>query len=163
MEKKGSITDMPFIIGGIFSVALVALLVTLLVINLDVKIQVNDYFPTNAKTASTNMADDFPNVMDGGIIFIFFGLVIISLVLASLVPIHPIFIVFYLLEYILLIWLGGGIANAYQAVIELDIMSAVADRYTLTTFFFRYFPFIVGIFGALLAIIMYKVKGAFVE
>lgn len=163
MAKKGSITDLPFIIGGVFSVALVALLVSLLVININTEVQGNDEFPTNAKSASTKMSDDFPNVMDGGIVFIFFGMVIISLVLASLVPIHPVFIVFYLLEYIVLIWLGAGIANAYQAVIELDVMSAVADKYVLTTFFFRYFPFVVGVFGAILAIVMYKVKSSFIE
>ena len=162
-RKKGSITDLPFIMGGIFSIAIVALLVTLLVSELDVEVQSNDIFSSNAKGISSNLTDDLPNVMNGGIIFIFFAMVIVSLVLASLVPIHPIFLVFYLLEYILLIWLGAWIANAYEAIIDAAVFASVADLYALTTAFFRYFPFVIGIVGAVLAIVVYKVRRSFMQ
>lgn len=161
MAKKGSITDLPFIIGGIFSVALIALLVTFLVNNLNDEVQDIDMFNSNAKSASSKMADDFPNVMNGGILFIFFGLVFVSFILAALVPIHPIFLPFYLLEYVILIWLSAGIANAYQTITELSVMASTAAQYDLAIFFFHYFPYAVGLVGALLAIIMYKVKSNF--
>lgn len=160
-RKKGSITDLPILIGGIFTVALVAILVTLLVNNINTQIQANDIIPTAGKTASTRMVDDVPNVMNGGIIFLFFGMCAVSLVLASLVPMHPIFLIFYFLEWVLLIWLGAGISNAYQAVIEMEILATEASQYQLTTYFFHYFPYALAIFGAILAIVMYKVKGGF--
>ena len=162
LRKKGSLSDLPFIMVGIFTVAIVALLVTILVNNLDVQVQGNDVFTTKAKEASTQMSNDFPAVMDGGILFIFFALVLISLVLASLVPIHPAFLIFFFLEWLLLIYIGGVIANTYQEIIENPIFATEAGQYVITKFFFQYFPFIVGIVGAILAIVIYKTKEKFV-
>lgn len=157
-NKKGSITDMSFIIAGVFSVAIVALLVTYVVNNLNTQVQANTIFPADAKSASTDMADNFPKVMDGGIVFIFFGLCFISIVLASMIPVHPAFFIFYLLEYILLIWLGAGISNTYQMFIEHNIFVIESGQYLFATHFFQYFPFIIGVMGAVLAVVMYKVK-----
>lgn len=161
-NKKGSISDMPFIMAGIFSVALTALIVTLLLNNINTQIQDINTFSTSAKEASSKMASDFPKVMDGGVLFIFFCMVLISLVLASLVPIHPVFLIFFLLEWFLLIYVGGAIANTYQIIIENPVFATEAGQYVITTFFFRYFPYIVGIMGAILAIVMYKTKEKFV-
>lgn len=163
LTKKSSITDLPFIMAGIFSIAVVAFLVTVVVTNLDNEVQDNEIFNTNAQEASEKMADDFPAVMDGGIIFIFFCLVFISLILASLVPIHPIFIPFYFLEYVLLLWVSAGIANAYQKVAEISLFASTANQFGFTIFFFHYFPYAIGFAGAILAIVMYKVKKSFVE
>ena len=162
LRKKGSITDLPFLIGGILSFALVALLVALLLNNLNTQIQDTDIFNTDAKAASEKMSNDFPEVVDGMIVFTFFAMVMVSLVLAALVPVHPVFLIFYILEYLLLIWLSGGIANAYQEVIENPIFATQADQFILTTHFFRYFPFFVGVVGAVLAIVVYKTRERFV-
>lgn len=160
--KRGSITDLPYIMAGIFAVAVVAFLVTVVVNKIDDQVQSNSLFPANAQSASNQMKDDFPNVMNGGIVFLFFGMVFVSLVLASLVPVHPVFIPFYLLEYILLLWVSAGIANAYQQVVELAQFASVAAQYEFTIFFFQYFPYAVGFAGAILAIVLYKIKGNFV-
>lgn len=159
--KKGSITDLPFLMAGILSVALVAFLVTIVVNRLDTRVQADNMFPADAKSASSQLADDFPNVMDGGIVFLFFGMCLISFVLASLIPVHPVFLLFYFFEWLILIWLGGGIANTYQKLVEMPAFAFEASQYSLTIHFFRYFPFIVGIIGAVLAIVMYKVKTNF--
>ena len=161
LRKKGSLSDLPFIIVGIFTIAIVALLVTILVNNLDIQVQGNDVFTDKAKTASTNLANDFPQVMDGGVLLIFFALVIISLVLAALVPVHPAFLIFFFLEWLLLIYVGAVIANVYQEIIENPIFATEAGQYVITTFFFHYFPYIVGIVGAILAIVIYKTREKF--
>lgn len=158
MAKKGSISDLTFIIVGIFSVTVTALVVTLLLNNLDARVQDIDVFDADAKAASDKMTDDFPEVMDGAILFIFFAMVIISLVLASLVPIHPVFLIFFFLEWLLLIYVGGAIANTYQTIIESSVFAVEAGQYTITTFFFQYFPYVIGIVGAILAIVIYKTK-----
>lgn len=163
LGKKGSITDLPYIISGIFAVALVALLVTHVVSNLNDQVQDNEVFNAGAKSASELMVDDIPNVMDGGIVFIFFAMVIISLVLASLVPVHPVFLIFYILEWVLLIWIGAGIANTYQTISEVSVLASTVAQYDFTIFFFQYFPYAVGFAGAILAMVMYKVKRGFVE
>lgn len=159
--KKGSISDIPFLIAGIFSVAVTALIVTLLLNNFNAEFQENDIFNADAKAASAKMASDFPAVMDGGILFLFFCMVIVSLVLASLVPVHPVFLIFFFLEWILLIYIGGAISNTYQMFIENPIFAVEAGQYTITTFFFRYFPYVIGIVGAVLAIVLYKTKETF--
>lgn len=163
IRKKGSITDLPYLISGILTVTIIALLVTLLINNLDTEVQANDIFPTESKTASTTMKDDFPNVMDGAIVFIFFGMVFVSLILASLTAIHPIFLPLYLLEWVLLIWLGAGIANVYKEIIDSAIFATEASQYTIATFFFQYFPYVVGVVGVLIAIVTYKTKRGLVE
>ena len=159
-QKKGSVTDLPFIISGIFTFAVIVLFVSLLLYHLNDKIQANDIFDSKAKSASTIMSDGFPRVVNGGVIFLFFAMCIISLVLASLIPIHPAFIILYILEWILLVYVGGGIANAYQAIIESPALSVIENYFTFSTFFFKYFPFIIMIIGGLLAVIMYKARSA---
>lgn len=158
MEKRGSITDLTYIMTGIFTVALISILVSLLVSNLNSEFQEVDVIDSRAKSASTLMSDDVPNVMNVGIIVIFFAMCIISFVLASLVPVHPVFLIFYILELVLVIWLGGGIANAYQTVIENPVFAVQAAQFEIATLFFRYFPFIVAIVGTILSIVMYKAK-----
>ena len=161
--KRGSITDIPFIIVGIFTVGIIALFVTLVVSSINTRIQATDIFPSEAKTASTKMSNDFPAVMDGSILFLFFGLTIVSLILASMVIVHPVFFVFYLFELIVYIYVGAVISNTYQKVIENAIMTEVASKYTIATYFFHYFPFIIGVLGFVLAIVMYKVRSNVVQ
>ena len=160
--KRGSITDLPYIITGIFTFALIVLLVTLMVNQINDKVQDIDVFGTKAQEASTTLSDDFPAVISGMVLFLFFGLVLVSLVLASLVPIHPVFLIFYIFELLILIWLSAGIANAYQIIIENPVFAVEAGQYELTTFFFRYFPYVIGIVGAILAIVVYKAKERFI-
>lgn len=164
LKKRGSLTDLPFIIGGIFTVALIALILTSFLNRFDTELQgldMGDIDLNGTKVASDTMVDAFPRVMDGAVVFIFFSLVILSLVLASLVPVHPIFLIFYLLEWIILIWLGAGIANSYEAIITNPIFSVEESQFSLTIHFFRYFPFIIGVVGAVLAIVVYKTKEKF--
>lgn len=157
-QKKGSISDLPYIIAGIFSFTLIVLLISVLLYHLNDKVQVNDVFESEAKTASTRMSEGFPRVVNTGILFVFFAMCIISLVLSSLVPTHPAFIILYILEWMLLILIGGAIANAYQAIIETSALAVIEHYFTFSTFFYRYFPFIIGFIGAILAIVMYKAR-----
>lgn len=160
LRKKGSISDLPYIIGGIFSFAIIVFLVTYLTGSINDRIQDIDTFDANAKAKSQQMTDDFPKVVDGGTVLLFFLLCFVSFVFAALIPVHPVFVVFYILEWLLLIWIGGGIANAYQMFYENPVFADTATKFTLQMNLFRYLPFIVGVIGAILAVIMYKTKKA---
>jgi hypothetical protein len=159
IRKRGSITDLPYIMAGIFSFIFVAILVTYIVSSFNTQIQSNSLMPASAKSASSTMSNSFPQVIDGSILFLFFGMVIISIVLASFISVHPVFIIFYIFELILLVYVGAGIADAYQVVIETPALAAVAAKYTTATFFFRYFPYFIGLSGAALAMVMHKTRG----
>jgi len=158
LSKKGSITDLGYIMSGIFAVAVVAFLVTVLANRINTEVQDLDLFNANAKSASTKISRDFPVVMNGGVIVIFFGMMLVSLVLASLVPVHPAFIAFYIIEVGLYIWIGAGIANAYQRIVELSIFTTEYAQFNIAIFFFRWFPYFIAISGIALAMFMYKVK-----
>lgn len=162
-NKKGSITDLIFIVTGVFGMALLAIIVAYVSSSINTEIQGIGAFNFAAKEASSSMADGFPTVINAGIIFVFFALVIVSLVLAAMIPVHPIFIVFYIFEYLIIVWLTGGIANAYQAVIESSVFAAQRSSFFLTEFLFRYSPIIIGIVGIALMIITYKAKQSLTE
>ena len=123
-NKKGSITDISYILVGTFFVAMVFLFIALIVTNINTKIQAStmDIMNSDAKAASNKMATGMTNQMDGMVVLFFFGLCFVSIVLAMLIPVHPAFFVFYILELLLLIMIGGGIANTYQAVIENSVI-----------------------------------------
>lgn len=160
MTKKGSLFDMVYLSIGILFIAIVAISVSLIVSKLDTNVQSMAIFPAEAKTASTQMKDGFTNTIDGGIIFLFFGLCMVSFILASAVYVHPAFFVLFILEWLLTLWIGGAIANVYQQLIENPVVSAeLVNKYTITTYFFHYFPYIIGIIGIVLAIVMYKTRG----
>ena len=161
MSKKGSFTDLPFIIAGVFTVALVVILVAVLTSNINTQVQSMDILSADAKTASSKMSSDFTMTTDWGMILLFFGMCIVSLILASMITVHPAFIIIYILELFLLVWVSGSIANTYEMISTATPMVAEASKYKLTTFLFRYFPFIIFIVGMLLATIMYKVRSTY--
>lgn len=157
--KKGSAYDLIYISVGILFIAIVAVCVSMIVSKLNTNVQSMDIFPAEAKTASTQMNDGFTNTIDGGIVFLFFGLCIVSFILAFSVYIHPVFFVIFILEWLLTIWIGGAISNVYQYMIENAVITAeLSGKYTLTTAFFKYFPLVVGTIGIFLAWAMYKAR-----
>ena len=161
MHKKGSLFDILYLAVGIFTLALIVLMVSLLAYHINVNVQSNDIFPDDAKTASTLMSTRFPQTMNYMIVVAFFLGCIISLILASLISVHPAFLIAYIFEWLILIWVSSMIANAYQFIEENEVLSVISGNFVLTTNFFHYFPFIIGFFGAILAIVMYKSRGKF--
>lgn len=159
-HKKGSAADLFYIVIGFFVVAVVGILVSATVTRFNTELNKvsNVVMPTEAKQTSNDLKDVMPNTLNGALLFLFFGACIVALILASLTPMHPVFFVFFILELILLIFFGGGIANSFQHFIETPALAVEAGQYGLIIFMFRYMPFIIGIVGFLLAAIMYKVN-----
>lgn len=158
MEKKGSASDLPLLMVGIFGIAVVALMVSLVLYHLNTSIQANTAFDADSKAAMNKMSTDFPVTINSSIIFIFFALCIISFILASMVSVHPAWFIAFLLEWLLVIWIGGGIANTYELLIDSAPLAPIAAQFAQTTFFFRYLPYVIGVVGAILASVMYKAR-----
>jgi hypothetical protein len=157
--KKGSIVDITYIVVGIFVVAVIAILVSLMAYHINSRIQDIEIFPIEAKSASTSMSEKFPQTMNTMVIIIFFFGCLFSIVLASQITVHPAFLIAFIFEWLIMIWMGSWIADVYQTIIEASAIEVVKNSFTFTTFFFQFFPFIIGIAGALLAIVMYKTRG----
>ena len=115
-----------------------------------------DIIPTDSKEVSQRMTDYYPGIIDNSFLMLTVGLGIITLILAAMVRIHPIFIPIFLIFFIFLIFLSGVFSNIYQKMAENSEFASIASDLTMTTHILTYLPIIVGIFGTLLMIIMYK-------
>jgi len=157
--KKGSIVDITYLMVGIFTLTVIVLLVSLMAYHINAKVQDISIFPADAKAASASMSTKFPQTMNTMLVVIFMVGCILSLVLASQIPVHPAFLIVFIFEWLLMIWMGSWLADVYQVIIENSNLSVISDSFVFTTFFFQYFPIIIGVVGVLLAIVMYKTRG----
>lgn len=159
-QKKGSSLDLFYIVVGIFAVAIIGILISSVITRFNTEFQkiVIPNMGTEAKAASSTLGSIFPNTLNGGILFLFFAACAVALILASMTPMHPVFFIFYILELVLLIIFGAGIANAFQGFIETPALATEFSQYTLIIYLFRYLPYVIGVIGFILAAIMYKVR-----
>ena len=123
---------------------------------LNTKFQASDIIPAKGKTASTQINDMYGGVVDNTFLFLVIGLAMVALTLAAMVRIHPVFFVFYLLMLIIIIFLCGIFSNIYLEIAGTTEFEALADNLTFITNIMATLPFIVGVFGFLLSIVMYK-------
>lgn len=158
LGKKGSIQDLIYVMVGVFTFSIIILLTSLLIGNLNDKVQATDIFPTEAKSASTSLNEDYPAVTNGAILFVFFGASFVTIVLASLIPVSAIFLIFFLLALFFVSYVGGGIANAYEAFITASAIQETAANYSIHIHIFRYMPFYIFVVGIVLAIIVYHYR-----
>lgn len=160
-NKKGSIVDILFL-ALVLAVFAIVVLVGLKIateirdrINLDTEI-----FNTQSIDSANLLVTKYENTMDNTFLFfaIFMGLV--SLILAALVRIHPIFIPLYLIGLIIVIFMSGIFSNIYQEIASNPSLSETAASLTFIHHLMVALPIIVGVFGTLLMIITYKLWSA---
>jgi hypothetical protein len=95
--------------------------------------------------------------MDNSFLFLSIGLMVVMLILASMVRVHPIFIPLFFIVWIFAIFISGVFSNSYGEMAANSELTIYANQLTMTSFMMRYLPFVVGIFGAILMIVMYKI------
>lgn len=147
-----------YIVIGVFVVAVIAVLVSTVTSQINTQVSRIPLIGQQAQTASTTLSTTIPDTMNSGILFVFFGACIASIILASLVIVHPVFFIFYILETSLLVFFSGGIADAFQSFIETPALAQQYQQFGAMIFLFRWLPIIIGIVSFILAIIMYKVR-----
>lgn len=157
-NKKGSSLDLFFVVVAVFTVTIIGIMVSAVVTRFNNEVQKIDAFPSEAKDASNTLSNTMPSTLNGGILFLFFGACILALILASLTPFHPVFAIFFIFEWLVLMIFTGVIADAFQKFIEADVMATEYGQYGTIIFLFRWLPLIIGIIGFILAAVMYKVK-----
>lgn len=155
-NKRGSLQDI-IVIGAVLLVfAVFILLGSKFMSELNTEIQANDVIPTRAKTASTSLNSQYGGSIDYGFLLLAVGLGIATLILAALVRIHPVFIPLFFIGLVIVVFLCGVFSNIYQEMAENSQLTANADTLVFTSHILEYLPLIVGIFGILLMIVMYK-------
>lgn len=155
-NKKGSLIDMIFIAVGLLVFGMAVLISFKVVSEFNDNVQANADIPTSAKTAVNSLEGHYTGVVDKSFLFLAIGMAIGAFILASLVRVHPIFLPFYFIALVFVIFFCGIFSNIYQEAAAATQLSAQADQLVVITYILEYLPFIVGVLGTLLALLMYK-------
>ncbi len=125
---------------------------------LNIEFQASDDITGEGKAAYSRINDMYPGVIDNSFLLLVIGLSIVALSLAMLVRIHPVFFVFFLLIFIILIFLCGVFSNIYLEIANDPEMQDVAGNLKFITNIIGKLPLFIGILGFILAGIMYKTR-----
>jgi len=155
-NKKGSVQDLLLIGVSLFVLSLVVLICFRISTSLNTEFQANDDIDSYGKAAHQQITNMYPGIIDNSFIFVTVILSIGALILAALVRVHPIFLPIYIIAWIFVIFMCSIFSNAYQEMAANPDLSALAAQMTFMNQIMTTLPFIVGIVGALLAIVMYK-------
>lgn len=157
MNKKASLASMAFYAIVIFFFAVCVLFGYKLAYEFNSRIQADANMPATAKAATAQLTGYFPSVLDRVMLFLVVGLAIVTIIMAALVRVHPIFLVLFLIGLIFIIYFSAIFSNVYDDMALDTNLATQANNLPFISFIMRALPFIVGIFGFLLMIIMYKV------
>ena len=156
-NRKGSFQDLIQVM-----VILIFFAIVVLVSN-NVLDQLNDQFQTSpltntteGKEASATLLGYYSGVVDNTFLFLVIGLAIVTLVLAAMVRIHPIFVPFFFIGWVILIFVSGIISNIYQELAAQTEYIAIANQLTFITNVLTYLPIFIAVLGMALMVVMYK-------
>lgn len=156
VNKKGSLQDLIFVAIFITMFAVTVLVVYKISDEVNTKFQATDVLPQDSKDAYSTMNSHFTGVIDNSFLLLFIGLLIGTLALAMLVRFHPIFFVFYIFGWVISIFLSAVLSNIYLEIANNPQMSGVAEELIFITNIMAVAPIIIGVFGGLLAVVLYK-------
>lgn len=160
-NKRGSVQDILFIAVILFVFAISVLIGFKIMAEINSNIQsssIVEQYDTDdhAQTASSTLTSMYPGVIDNSFLFLTIGLVIITLIMAAMVRIHPMFMVLFFIGLVIIIFVTGALSNVYQEMAASSSLSTEADQLVFISHIMEYLPFIIGIFGFILMIVMYK-------
>lgn len=158
-SKKGDVTD-------ILSLGIIAFVI---VIGFFIISFIVPYITNGLRTAGLNNSAEGTNAINTledygiggiqkGVVFLFFGLCIATLISAFYADTHPIWIFLYIFFLVIAIIIAGYLANAYQTMIGLDTFNNFQQNY-LTTLMQHSVKVYIGI--ACLSFVLIFTKWAF--
>jgi len=155
-NKRGSLLDMVFLVIGLLIFGSTVLIGFKVVSEWNDKIAGMDGMPAEAVASTAALKNHYTGVIDNSFLLLAIGMALAAFVLASLVRVHPIFLPFFLIALVFVIFFAGVFSNIYQGMAETTALSAEADELIFITNILTFLPFIVGILGSILAIVMFK-------
>jgi hypothetical protein len=155
-NRKGSLLDMVFLVIGLLIFGSSVLIGFKVVSEWNDKIAVMDGMPAEAVASTAVLKNHYTGVVDNSFLLLAIGMALAAFVLASLVRVHPIFLPFFLIALVFVIFFAGVFSNIYQGMAETVSLSAEADQLVFINNILTFLPFIVGILGSVLAIVMFK-------
>ena len=160
-NKKGSLLDIVFIAIALTFFAIVVLVGLKVATEFEDNIDTNPLFATGeARENVENVRVKYTHTIDNTFLFLLIFMAIATLALAALVAVHPLFIPFFFIGWVIVIFLAGILSNIYQAMAADTNLIAVANELTFMTNIMVALPIIIGVFGMILMAIMYKIWSA---
>ena len=155
-NKKGSVQDLLYIGVTLFVLSLVILICYKVSDSLNTEFQANDDIDSHGKAAHQQITDMYPGIIDNSFVFLTVILSMGALIMAAMVRIHPVFLPIYIIAWLFVIFLSATFSNAYQEMAANPQLATLAANMILMHQVMSSLPFIIGIVGGLLAIVMYK-------
>jgi hypothetical protein len=155
-SKRGSLLDLIFIVIGVLVFASSVLIGAKITGAWSDKVATMDGMPAEAITSSSTLSSHYSGVVDHTFLLLVIGLSVGAFILASLVRVHPIFLPFFMIALVFVIFFAGVFSNVYQGMAENAALSSTADSLVFISNIMTYLPFIVGILGSVLALVMFK-------
>lgn len=156
MNKKGSLQDIALIAGVLLFFGIVLLIGFKVTDSFNTQVQGMASIPTEAKTSTQTLTNYYSSTMDYSFLLLAIGLGIATLILAALVRVHPVFIPLYFIGLIFVIILSAVFSNIYQGMAADTNLISYANQLVFTSHILNYLPLIVGTFGIILMVVMYK-------
>jgi hypothetical protein len=100
-------------------------------------------------------------VLLGAIPFIIIGSGIGAIVLAFLIPAHPVFLPISIVALGMFVLLSVAFSNILWEFLNSLVIIDIANRFPLLVSIVQYFPYIIGVIGAILIIVMYSKSGSY--
>ena len=157
MNKKGSAQDLIMVMVILTVFAIVTLIMFKLTGAFGDQIGTMSGIPTEATASTAKLTGYFSTSMDSIFLLLTIGLAIVALVLASMVRVHPVFIVFFILVWFLVIFLSGVMSNIYQEMAESPVLVAESAQLPFISTIMTYLPLIIAVIGVLLMVVMHKI------
>ena len=154
--KKGSLQDIMFIIGLVLFFGVVVLIGFRVTSAYDDNIQGMAIMPQEAKDVSTSLTSHYPGIIDNMFLVLTIGLCIITLILAAMVRVHPIFIPIFFIVEIITIFVAGIASDIFQSVASNSNLVEYSNQLVIISTVLGYLPLFIGIFGMILMVVMYK-------
>lgn len=155
-SKKGGIQDLIYIMVVLTVFGAMILFGFKFMDELNSEFQANDKINQRGKDAVSSINNLYPTVVDNTFLYLMIGLCIVALIFAMLVAIHPVFFILYFVFLTIIIYVGGILSNIYQEMAANAALTSVADQLVYTSHILQYLPIIIGIFGIVLAVILYR-------
>ena len=160
LGKKGSLQDVMFIIGIIVFFGVIVLLGYRISSAYDTQIQGMAIVPEDAKAASTTLKGHYTGIVDNMFLVLTIGLCIVTLILAAMVRVHPVFIPIFFIVLLITIFVAGIASDIYQSIAGAAALTEYADDLIFITTILENLPLFIGFFGFLLMGLMYKLYSA---
>lgn len=155
-NRKGSLVDVLWIGIVLLVMSITVLLVFKISHEFNTELQASDDVTADGKAAYQRINDMYPGIIDNSFMFLMIVLSVGALAMAFMVRVHPVFIGVFIVLLALIVLLGGIFSNIYEEMAQNSEMSVVANELTNISRIMLYLPFIIGVIGFVLAIVMFK-------